>query len=216
MTVRPRTFSMIAAVLMLGASVVMAQEQTRPERPQRDRSAAPLAGPDAPAPGQRRGEGMTGRQMGARVDPFVQTVQELALSDAQKEQVRTILAEHQGAVRAFQQEHGEKIQEFRTKINEARQAENQELMRTLAQQQRELMAKGPQPAQLHEKLRKVLTEEQSKALDVKLEEQRKAAEEQRRARQQQQGGPQGTEGQRPGRGEGQRPQRPAPQGQLEL
>lgn len=155
----------VALCMLLAVSYTYAEsDTTSSDRPQRQRQF------QGEGKGLRQGQGDgEGRGAGPR-GPFNEVIEQLNLTDAQKEQVKQIMTKHHEQVEAFREKNGEQFQELRGQMRDAMEEKDYDKLHSLIDQLKAVEKDRPTIKQLASEIRAVLTEEQQKIWDAKAEE----------------------------------------------
>ena len=139
-----------------------------PQADRRERGPRDEAGPHGP-----HGPGDIARRLFAGME----------LTDAQKAEIEEIMIAHGDERKAWHEAHQEELQALREQMREAHEAKDKEAIDATRKQVQELMESAPKPDATHDQIRALLTEDQQKIFDERIEKMRRFMEQRR------QGGP---------------------------
>jgi Spy/CpxP family protein refolding chaperone len=129
-----------------------------------------LAGPDAKAPqdgkGNRERRGFDGQRQ-REGGPLHGLLRDLKLTDEQKTQIREIAEDHRQEAEQYRKEHQDEIKKL------------QEEIKALHEKIKAIHEKGPKPQAVIDDVRAVLTPEQQKEFDARLEKMKERRDERR-------------------------------------
>lgn len=177
--------------------------KAKPERPAARQKEGAQKGPAREGPREGPRQGPQGPMMNfeehiAKVQEFLQT---LDLTDAQKTQIKEIVADAKEKWTTWRDAHKDDLEKVRADMKAAAEAKDREKMQAAREAMQELMKDAPKPGEAMEKIRDVLTPEQKEKLSAKLAEMREKMQERREKMQEHRGEGKG-EGKGPGKGPG--------------
>ncbi|MEM1209940.1 MAG: Spy/CpxP family protein refolding chaperone [Planctomycetota bacterium] len=191
-----------AAVGFLGIGSALAEPGNgdKGERPQRSADSGERGERGGPSAGERRGPGGPGGERRGGRDALRLLFRDIQLTDSQREEVREKMTQARDERRAWMEANGAELRELRERFQDARSIEDTDAMQAIGQELRTMMSAGPQPMDVAEDVRGMLTEEQAEQFDANLAE-LETRMEQRRNEARQNAGSGGPGGERAERGE---------------
>lgn len=189
-----KMLSTIAAVAVLTGSVAFAEGDPV------------LKGPKAEGQTSKEGKGFKGDRGPGKGAAMMDLIKELNLTDEQKTQMRTIMADGKKSMDDWRTANQAELDKINADIKAAHEAKDRDAAQKAHASRMELMKSAPNPESNHAKIRAILTPDQQKTFDEKAAALKKQREENRHK-----GGPM-MEG---GRGKGEGKGRPEGKGKSE-
>lgn len=162
-----KMLSTIAAVAVLTGSVAFAEGDPV------------LKGPKAEGQTSKEGKGFKGERGPGKGAAIMDILKELNLTEEQKTQVRTVLADAKKSMDDWRTANQAELDKIHADLKAAHEAKDRDAAQKAHARRMELMKSAPQPDANHAKLRAILTPDQQKTFDEKIAALKKQREENR-------------------------------------